>query len=238
MALGFSGGVDSAYLLYAGLSLGADVRPYFVKTPFQPQFELDDARRLADQLHVPLTVLPVDILANDAVRANPSDRCYHCKAAIFGALSQAAGRDGFTVLLDGSNASDDEGDRPGMRALRELSVLSPLREAGLTKAEIRSLSHGAGLFTWDKPAYACLATRVPTGREITAPLLEAVEAAEGALHALGYSDLRVRVLGDMARLELPQDQIEQAGRDRAAIAEALRPYFSRVLLDLSGRGER
>ena len=166
-ALGFSGGVDSAYLLYAALTAGAQVKAYYVKSPFQPRFELEDARHLAGDLHADLRELQVDVLSSPTVTANPPDRCYHCKRVIFRTIAAAAAEDGFPVLLDGTNASDDAGDRPGMRALRELSVRSPLRECGLTKAEIRRLSREAGLFTWDKPAYACLATRIRTGEEIT-----------------------------------------------------------------------
>ena len=180
-AIAFSGGVDSAYLLYAALQSGADVRAYYVKSAFQPQFELDDARRLAETLSADMRVLDVDILADETVAANPPDRCYHCKRRIFSAIASAAAADGYTLLLDGTNASDDAGDRPGMRALRELSVRSPLRECGLTKPEIRRLSREAGLFTWDKPAYACLATRVPAGERLTAEKLENTERAEDFL---------------------------------------------------------
>ena len=123
VALGFSGGVDSAYLLYAALDHGAQVRPYFIKTAFQPQFELEDARRLCAQLGVELTVLELDVLQIPGVVENPPDRCYHCKRALFGRLRQQARADGYTVLIDGTNASDDAGDRPGMRALGELSVV-------------------------------------------------------------------------------------------------------------------
>ena len=126
VALGFSGGVDSAYLLYAALDHGAQVRPYFIKTAFQPQFELEDARRLCAQLGVELTVVELDVLQIHGVAENPPDRCYHCKRALFGRLRQQALADGYTVLIDGTNASDDAGDRPGMRALGELSVRSPL----------------------------------------------------------------------------------------------------------------
>ena len=163
-ALGFSGGVDSAYLLYAGVKAGADIRPYFIKTAFQPSFELADAQKLAEGLGVEVTVLELDALADPRVAANPADRCYFCKQNLFRTLKERAIADGYPVLLDGTNASDEAGDRPGMRALAELSVRSPLRECGLTKAEIRARSREAGLFTWDKPAYACLATRVPAGR--------------------------------------------------------------------------
>ena len=110
-----------------------------------------------------MTVVEADILAVPEAAANGPQRCYHCKTALFSQLRQAAREDGYTVLLDGTNASDDAGDRPGMRALRELEVRSPLRECGLTKEEVRRRSREAGLFTWDKPAYACLATRIPTG---------------------------------------------------------------------------
>ena len=160
-ALGFSGGVDSSYLLWAARQCGADVRPYYIKTSFQPEFEFEDAKRLCREIGAELTVLELDALSDPAVAANPADRCYHCKRNLFGTLAARALADGYTLLLDGTNASDDAGDRPGMRALRELSVRSPLRECGLTKAFIRARSREAGLFTWDKPAYACLATRVP-----------------------------------------------------------------------------
>ena len=235
VALGFSGGVDSAYLLYAALDHGAQVRPYFIKTAFQPQFELEDARRLCAQLGVELTVLELDVLQIPGVAENPPDRCYHCKRALFGRLRQQAQADGYTVLIDGTNASDDAGDRPGMRALGELSVRSPLRECGITKAQVRALSKEAGLFTWDKPAYACLATRVPTGEAITPETLRKVEAAEEALFSLGYSDLRVRVFHGAARLQLPGQQLEQAAKEREAISQALAPWFGTVLLDLKAR---
>ena len=146
-AIAFSGGVDSSYLLYAAVQCGADVHAYFAKTAFQPQFELDDAQRLAESVGAKLTVLELDALSSEDVARNPANRCYYCKQNIFGNLKRAAAEDGFTLILDGTNASDDAGDRPGMRALREMDVRSPLRECGLTKAEIRRLSHKAGLFT-------------------------------------------------------------------------------------------
>ena len=234
VALGFSGGTDSAYLLYEAVEHGAQVRPYFVKTVFQPAFELADARRLCAQLGVELAVLEVDVLSQ-AVRSNPQDRCYHCKRALFGTLRDQAVRDGYPVLMDGTNASDDAGDRPGMRAIRELSVRSPLRECGITKAEVRRRSKEAGLFTWDKPAYACLATRIPTGDEITAGLLQKVEQAEDRLFSLGFTDFRVRVFHNAARLQLPEDQMAEALARRREIQTELKPYFSEVFLDLQGR---
>ena len=234
-ALGFSGGVDSAYLLYAGVKAGADIRPYFIKTVFQPAFELADAQKLAEGLGVEVTVLELDALADPRVAANPADRCYYCKQNLFRTLKERAIADGYPVLLDGTNASDEAGDRPGMRALTELSVRSPLRECGLTKAEIRARSREAGLFTWDKPAYACLATRVPAGEAITAETLARVEGAEDALFRLGYTDFRVRVFHSAARLQLPRGQMERAVREAETIQAALKPYFTPILLDLEGR---
>ena len=235
-ALGFSGGVDSSYLLYAGVQAGADIHPYYIKTAFQPQFELDDAERLCAQLGVPLTVLELDVLKNEAVTANPPDRCYHCKTALFGALSARALADGYTLLLDGTNASDDAGDRPGMRALKELHVCSPLRECGLTKTEIRSLSREAGLFTWDKPAYACLATRIPSGDAITAEKLLATERAEAFLFSLGLTDIRVRNYRGAARLQFPEVQLNAVLAHRAEILQELKKDYPAVLLDLEVRG--
>lgn len=234
-ALGFSGGVDSSYLLYAGIKAGADIRPYFIKTAFQPEFELADAKRLCAQLGAELHIIKLDALTNPDVVKNPPNRCYYCKTGLFGTLQQRAKADGYTVLLDGTNASDDAGDRPGMKALTEMSVLSPLRLCGLTKAQIREFSREAGLFTWDKPAYACLATRVPTGEAITEALLARLEGAEQVLFSLGFTDFRVRVFYDAARVQLKPAQMQQALSRRSEILENMKPYFKIVLLDLNGR---
>lgn len=234
-ALAFSGGVDSAYLLYAAQQCGAQVRAYYVRTAFQPLFELEDARRLAEQLHADMRELTVDILADDTLRMNQADRCYHCKRLIFSEILREAERDGFSVLMDGTNASDDADDRPGMRALRELSVRSPLRECGLTKPEIRKRSREAGLFTWEKPAYACLATRVPTGVEITADKLERTERAETYLSALGFQDFRVRISGDAARIQVKETQLALVLEQRESILEELKKAYTDVWLDLEVR---
>lgn len=234
-ALGFSGGVDSSYLLWAAVNAGADIAPYYIQTAFQPAFELEDAQRLCAQIGVKLNMIRLDALADPRVAANPANRCYYCKVGLFGALRARAKADGYDLLLDGTNASDDAGDRPGMKALREMEVRSPLRECGLTKAMIRQESRKAGLFTWDKPAYACLATRVPTGRTITSELLRRVEGAETALFALGFTDFRVRLYDEAARLQLPEGQLAKAVEQRQAIRQALAPWFDVVLLDTQTR---
>lgn len=237
VALAFSGGVDSAYLLYAALQAGAQVRAYYVKSPFQPGFELEDARRLARELGADMVELPLDVLADENVVKNPANRCYYCKKRIFSAILNAARADGFDLLTDGTNASDDLSDRPGFRALQELRVRSPLREAGLTKETIRELSRQAGLFTHDKPAYACLATRIPTGTAITRELLQKTEAGEAYLRELGFRDFRIRLLGDAARLQLREEALPLLLARRREILEELKKHYGAVLLDLEVRCE-
>lgn len=235
-ALAFSGGVDSSYLLYAARQLGADVKAYYVKTAFQPEFEYQDALRLASQLGADIQVLTLDVLACPDVTVNPKNRCYFCKQHIFGNILRQAKADGYDTVLDGTNASDQVSDRPGMKALQEMKVLSPLRLTGLTKAEIRSLSHEAGLFTWDKPSYACLATRIPAGTEITGADLARTEWAEDHLMSLGFRDLRVRQLsGDLALVQLPEAQMDTFMALRGEITRTLKTRYAGVLLDMEAR---
>lgn len=235
VALGFSGGVDSSFLLYAAHWYGADVKAIFVKSQFQPEFELEDAKRLAEYVGVGFDVIHFDALSSEEVRKNPADRCYHCKNNIFGLIAKTAAEAGYEYIMDGTNASDEEGDRPGMRALKEMKVLSPLRMCGLTKDDVRKLSKEAGLFTWDKPSYACLATRVPTGEEITEEKLARVEKAEEELTSLGFSDFRVRLYGKGARIQLPGSQMAGAVEMRKDITEKLKPLFEVIMLDLEER---
>ena len=235
VAIAFSGGVDSAYLLYAAKRYGKRVKAYYVKTAFQPQFELEDAQRLAEELSAEIEVLKVDILCQSIIVNNPADRCYHCKKELFSRILKAAQEDGFSVLLDGTNASDEASDRPGMRAIAELSVRSPLRECGLTKAEIRRLSKEAGLFTHDKPAYACLATRIPTGECITEEKLLRTEQAEGYLSRMGLRDFRVRSQGNSAKIQVTETDLALLMQHREDILSELKKHYTSVMLDLEVR---
>ena len=234
-ALAFSGGVDSALLLWAGMTWGREIRAYYVKTCFQPEFELEDARKLALQLGAHLEILTAQVLDREEIRKNPQDRCYHCKKVIFGQILEAARADGFSLLLDGTNASDDASDRPGMRAIRELQVRSPLRECGLTKPMVRELSRQAGLFTWEKPAYACLATRIPAGTELTEDLLQRTEAAEEYLAGLGFRDFRVRTFENCAKIQLRQEDFSLLLEKKEEITKRLKQSYESVLLDLEAR---
>ena len=237
VALAFSGGVDSAFLLYAASMMGADARAYYVKTPFQPRFELEDARRLADELGASLKVLEADVLSCPDITSNPPDRCYLCKRIIMGAIREAASEDGYELVIDGTNASDDVSDRPGVKALRELGVRSPLRECGICKDEIRRRSREAGLFTWDKSAYACLATRIPVGEPIDREKLEATERAEDFLRSLGFIDFRVRMMGRHARIQVRESQLPLVIERRKDILSVLKGPYRGVLLDLEVRDE-
>ena len=234
-ALALSGGVDSALLAWAAGRWGTQWRAYFVRTAFQPAHEAADAKSLAAFCGLPLTVLEVDVLADPQVAANPPRRCYYCKQRLFAAILAAAERDGISLIADGTNASDDSGDRPGMAALAELGVRSPLRECGLTKADVRRLSQEAGLPTWDKPAYACLATRVPTGSPLTAEVLERVELGEAVLTDLGFRDFRLRLRGTGALLQITEPQMPLALEKRDAIVAQLSPLFAQISLDLKAR---
>lgn len=230
-AIAFSGGCDSALLLWAACRYGKDCRAYYVSTPFQPEFELQDALRLAKELEASLTVIEHNVLSDAYIAQNPADRCYHCKKQIFGLICQRAAKDGFSLILDGTNASDSDADRPGMRALRELKVGSPLKECGLTKPMVRELSRQAGLFTWDKPAYACLATRFSPGTKLTREGLKKVELSEAALRNMGFFDLRVRVRKGGALVQVPADQLSKLKEQSDAVSVALSPYFDEISID-------
>ena len=225
VAIAFSGGVDSAYLLYAAVKYADSVRAYYVKSQFQPQFELDHAQRLCKELHTELTVLPLDQLADPQICANDPLRCYYCKKQIFSTIQSAAAADGFTILCDGTNADDSEDDRPGFRALRELEIRSPLRECGLSKVEIRNLSREAGLFTHSKAAYACLATRIPTGEVLTMDKLRVTELAESIAYDMGFRDFRIRCRNGIATLQIRREQFPLYEETKEKLLAALRPLY-------------
>lgn len=205
-AVAFSGGVDSAFLCAAAReALGEGAIAVTAASPLLSASELGDARRVAALLGI-RHLLVVEGAIDPAVAANTPDRCYLCKKLEFGAIGKAALAEGVETVLDGTNV-DDEGDyRPGMRALAELGIESPLRKAGLGKEDIRELSRRMGLPTWDKPAFACLASRVPYGERIDPALLSRIDRAEEALRARGLRQLRVRVHGDIGRIEVSRDE--------------------------------
>lgn len=238
VAVAFSAGVDSSLLLFAAKeALGENAVAVHARSAFVPQKEQAETEAFCAALGVRLLTVDVDALAIPGVRENPVDRCYLCKRALFGAMLRAAREAGCSALLEGSN-TDDLGDyRPGLRALRELQIGSPLLDAGLTKAEIRALAKEKGLACWDKPAMACLATRFPVNEKLTEDALRRVEQAEDVLRELGFRQLRVRVHGDLARIELGKGEVPRmlSGDTAAKAAARLRALgFRYVTLDLQG----
>lgn len=231
IALAFSGGVDSSYLLYVAKKAGADVKAYYAKSDFQPEFEFEDAKRLAADLDAHMEVIYLDVLADPVIVSNPADRCYACKKHIMCAIMRRAAKDGYDLIVDGTNASDDLSDRPGVKALMELGIRSPLLEADLTKDEIRRLSKEAGLFTWNKPAYACLATRIPTGEELTFKKLKSVEACEAFMMDMGFRDFRVRVRGKDALIQIKEKDFDLYKENEEWIKDTVREHFRKVELD-------
>lgn len=234
-ALAFSGGTDSAYLLAAALELGAKVQPYFVKSEFQTKKEMEQADRLAAALGAELKVIELSVLADPRLAANPPERCYLCKNMIFTAIRQAAAKDGWTIVVDGSNASDRPSERPGMKALAEHNILSPLRQSGLTKEQITEKARLPGLSNRSQAANSCLATRITTGQEITPEKLQQIEQAEQFLNELGITGARVRLDAGKALIQINDRDFPLLLAAKADIAEQLSSFCKQVALDLKPR---
>ena len=238
VAVAFSGGVDSTLLLKVAHNvLGDRALAITLSSPLFPHRELSDAHTFCLNNSITHIVCEVDELSINGFKDNPTNRCYLCKHSLFTQMLAIAREHNLSHVIEGSNM-DDLGDyRPGLQAIRELGIKSPLREAQLTKAEIRQLSRELGLPTWEKPSYACLASRFVYGDTITREKLLMVERAEGFLQDLGFKQMRVRIHGTLARIELlPQDFHRILQEDlRTKIYDALKSYgFSYISLDLKG----
>jgi uncharacterized protein len=239
LAVAFSGGVDSTFLLMcAAGELGSEnILAVTARTPAVPPEEIARAESFAAAHGIAQVTVTADVFSLDEFCENTPDRCYICKKKIFSVIIGAARARGFEAVAEGTNI-DDTGDyRPGLRAIRELHVLSPLRQAGLGKEDIRALSREMGLVTWNKPSLACLATRIPYGERITGEKLAMIDSAESYLHTLGFGQLRVRHQGAEARIELAPDETARVFADKLAgeIDSKLRGMgFRYVSLDLRG----
>ena len=235
----YSGGVDSTLLLKAAHdALGDKALAVMAVSQLTSRQDREDARKIAETIGAAYTFVDVDDLADPALAANGRDRCYHCKKRRFGRLKEMAGRRGLAHVVDGTNRDDLDDYRPGLKAMRELGIRSPLSESGFNKDDIRRMSRSLGLSTWDKPALACLASRIPYGRRITAEKLKQVDEGEIFLRSLGICrQVRVRHHGSVARLEVDPRYLSAFMEDDIRIR--IPPYFKKlgfqfVALDLEG----
>ena len=233
--IGFSGGVDSTFLARVAREVLQDnVLAVTAVSDTYPEHQLTEARQIAGQLGLNLEIINTNEFNCADFVSNPPERCYHCKKELFLELKNFADQRGW-VVLDGANLDDCSDFRPGHKAAAEFGVRSPLKEVGLTKAEIRELSKELGLPTWNKPAYACLASRIPYGTQITAEALHRIDQAETFLTSLGFQQIRVRDHFPVARIEIGGTELPDAWQKRAAIAEKLHEIgFPYVTLDLDG----
>lgn len=238
-AVAFSGGVDSSLLLYLAVQAaekqGHQVYALTADTVLHPSSDLEIARKVAKSAGAVHHVVTVDELKDPAILKNPVDRCYLCKKQLFLEFFQVCRELGAACILEGSNADDLAVYRPGIRAVRELQVDSPLAETGFTKAEVRKMAAELGIPTASRPSTPCMATRLPYGAVLEPELLRKIEQGEGFLKDLGFSNVRLRVHGEITRLELPADALEKAVRQREAIVRGLQEMgFRYITIDLEG----
>lgn len=237
-AVAYSGGVDSTLLLCVAKEvLGERVCAVTVASPFMPERDLRYASELAHRFGVPHTQITLDLLNDDSIRANPPERCYWCKRKVMEAINAHATLFGLASVIDATHTDDLLERRPGLKALHELGVKSPLQEVGLTKEEIRKLARQRCIPVWDRPSTPCLATRIPFGTPLTIQALEQVARAEDVLGRFGFSQVRVRHYGSIARIEIPLSEmhhlLEEEVRRRVVAALQAVGYVY-VTLDLAG----
>lgn len=238
VAVAYSGGVDSALLLQAAHDvLGERAVAITAVTCFFPKREEEEALCFCEQRGIEQIKVVLNPLSVEGIADNPENRCYLCKREIFTQIKREAQKRGLSHVVEGSNVDDGKDYRPGMRAIAELAVDSPLRECGLYKRDIRSLSNYLGLPTWKKPSYACLASRFPYREQISEEKLQMVEQAEQLLYDMGFTQFRVRIHGQMARIEILPEQFGKLMEEttRQTVSGALRQYgFQYVAMDLQG----
>ncbi|OOM14302.1 ATP-dependent sacrificial sulfur transferase LarE [Clostridium saccharobutylicum] len=236
VVLAFSGGVDSTFLLKVGKeALGDNLKAVTIMSPYIPKWEIAEAEELVKELGVEHEIIKAPII--DSIRYNPEDRCYLCKTAVFNMILDLAKKQGYDCVIDGTNFDDISDYRPGLKALKELSVKSPLLECKITKAEIRAFSKELGLNTWDKPPYACLLTRIPYGNELKEEDFVKIENAEKYMMSIGFRAIRVRCHGDLARIEVNRDDRSKLFNEELldTIAKNIKECgFKYVSLDFQG----
>ena len=236
VAVAFSGGVDSSLMIYiAHKILKNRAKAYTINTPYMATWELNEAKEFCSNYKIPLQILKLPF--DKTLLNNPENRCYVCKTILFKKLKEITSQDGFNFVVDGTNFDDQNDFRPGLKALEELEIRSPFTEAGITKKEIRDVSKYFGLSTWDKPAYACLLTRIPHNIAVNPNDLRRIELAEKFLMDSGFRAVRVRYHNDLARIEVNPEDIPKLANISVSkkITEKLKQLgFIYVTLDLEG----
>lgn len=232
----FSGGVDSTYLAaIAHEALGEDALAVTLQTEYIPLREIEEAKELSAEMGINHQIISLNALANENIASNPIDRCFFCKTDLFTHLTKLAEEQQIPFVIDGSNTDDMKEFRPGIKALKNLQIRSPLKDAGLSKSEIRALSKKRGLPTWDKASFSCLATRIPHGNQVTNPKLRQIERAEDVLYQLGFRQFRVRHHDHTARIEVPAESFPLILEHHEAIVQQFKEAgFVYVSLDLQG----
>jgi uncharacterized protein len=234
--LAFSGGVDSTFLLKAAQeALGEDLKAVTIQTPYIPNWEIDEAKKLVKELGVNFEIIELPII--DEIRNNPQDRCYLCKKALFTRIKDIGQSEGYFHIIDGTNFDDIDDYRPGLKALQELHIKSPLLDCQLGKKEIRLLSKELGLNTWNKPSYACLLTRVPYGNELKEEDFVKIEKAEKYMMYRGFRAVRVRCHDNLARIEVENNDQTKLFNEKLLkeISDKFKDFgFKYVTLDMEG----
>lgn len=236
VAVAVSGGVDSAVVLSEAVKYADRVSAYFAKSAFQPEFELTNAKKICAQFNVRLNVININVFDNQDIIKNNADRCYYCKKTIFSNIKEQANADGFHVIIDGTNASDNADDRPGMKVLKEMHILSPLRICNIHKKDVRKIAKDNLLPVYDLPSYSCLATRITQNTAITKEILNKIEKSEECLFNLGFKGFRIRYLNGDAKIEVEEKDIKNIVDKKDEILNLLNPYFKNIFLDLKVRG--
>ncbi len=235
LCLAFSGGVDSTLLLAVAAQTNGHVEAVTFQTQLHPAADLPEAQRMAQALHVPHHIITVDEFADARIMQNPPERCYFCKKLLFQTLRDFATEQGLSVVADGTNADDLQTYRPGLRAVGELGIASPLAELRITKAEVRAMASALGLEVADRPSAPCLATRLPYGTPIEVETLRRIEVGETYLKSLGFPLVRLRLHGDVVRLEVPKDRLGDLLAQADDLTEMLKELgFAYITLDLAG----
>ncbi|MEG1642447.1 MAG: ATP-dependent sacrificial sulfur transferase LarE [Synergistaceae bacterium] len=231
IAIAYSGGIDSTLLLHMAKKYGTQIKAYYVKSIFQTEEEVLKAEKTAKELNAQIDIIKVEVEKEKNIMQNGENRCYLCKKIIFTTIKEHAAKDGYTHIIDGTNASDNPQTRPGMKALTELGIFSPFAELGITKKEIREIAKSENLTNWNRPSNSCTATRILTATQITKELLSKTVKAESEIQKLGYKEIRIKNDGEKANLQISEKETQKAKVEKAQLITILEKYYKTAQID-------